>query len=130
MPTAMTGARWFSGMRDWAPLVAVASTLSFQTPTLTPPAAVADVGAWDAALVRRAAALIATPAQWDRAATGTCTPHATRLSLQCAIATAADAAGAGQPAVSDCRFRGGPAGQWEGSCGPLFDEDSIFLVRR
>src|SRR5579864_2899907 len=94
-----------------------------QAPAPKPPAAAADVGVWDAAIVRRAAALIPTPAEWDRAATGVCRAHATRLSLQCALERAADEAGTGQPAISACRFQGSSSG-WVGSCGPLFDEAS------
>jgi len=122
--------RWTSGLLERPTLLAVASTLFLQVPAPKPPTAAADVGPWDAAIVRRAAALIATPEQWDRAATGDCPAHATRFGLQCALQEAGDAAGDGQPAISDCRFRSRSSGQWEGSCGPLFDEDSIFLVSR
>jgi hypothetical protein len=89
----------------------------------------ADVGAWDAAIVRRAAALIPTPAQWDRASTGDCPAHAASLSLMCALQQAADEVAANQPTISDCRFHA-TSGRWEGSCGPLFDEASIFSVTR
>ena len=108
-----------------------------QTPTPKPPAIAADVGVWDAAIVRRAAAIIPTPAEWDRAATGECRAHATRLSLQCALEQAADEAGTGQPAISSCRFQRSsssfrgplqPGDRWAGSCGPLFDEISIFSM--
>ena len=121
---------WTSGLIDRATLLALAASLFLQTPTPQPPTAAVDVGSWDAALVRRAAALIATPTQWDRSATGDCAGHATRFSLQCALQEAADASAAGQPDVSDCRFHSGPSGPWEGSCGHLFDENSIFLVNR
>jgi hypothetical protein len=126
----MTQHHWTSGLLDRVAWLALAGTLFVQTPAPKPPTAVADVGAFDAAIVRRAAALIATPEQWDRAATSDCTAHAKRFSLQCALQTAADEAGAGQPAISDCRFHSSASGQWEGSCGPLFDEDSIFFVNR
>jgi hypothetical protein len=124
----MTQEGWRSDLLARAPLLAMIGTLFLQAPTPKPPTAVADVGPFDVAIVRRAAALIATPAQWDRAATGDCPARATRFSLQCALQEAADAAGDGQPAISDCQFRGSSSGQWEGGCGPLFDEDSIFLV--
>jgi len=93
------------------------------------PATAADVGSWDAAIVRRAAALIPTPARWDRASTGDCPAHAASVSLICALQQAADEAGANQPAISDCRFHA-VSGRWEGSCGPLFGEASIFSVTR
>jgi hypothetical protein len=126
----MTRDWWTSALFGRAPLLVIAGALSLQTPVPKPPAGVADVGQFDAELVRRAAALIPTPAQWDRAANGECRARATRFSLQCALQEAGDAAGAGQPPISDCRFRSSSSGQWEGSCGPLFDEDSIFLVSR
>jgi hypothetical protein len=97
------------------------------SPTL--PARSADVGAWDAAIVRRAAALIPAPAQWDRTSTGDCPAHAASVSLICALQQAADEAAADQPTISDCSFHARPGG-WEGSCGPLFGEASIFSVRR
>lgn len=110
-------------------LPAVAGTLLLQSGALTPPTRGADVGPFAAAIVRQAAALIPTAAAWDRNATDECPARPTRLSLPCALQEAADSAGDGQPAMSDCRFH--PlSGGWEGSCGPLFDEDSIFSVTR
>jgi len=126
----MTRDAWRPGLLDGATVLAIAGSLLLQAPRPKPPAAVADIGAFDAAIVRRAAALIATPAQWDRAATGDCPARATRFSLQCALQEAADSAGEGQPAISDCQFHRASSGRWEGSCGPLFDEDSIFQVTR
>ena len=124
----MTRDWWTSALFGRAPLLAIAGMLFLQIPAPKPPAAVAEVGTFDAEIVRRAAALIPTPAQWDRAGTAACRARATQFSLQCALQVATDAAGAGQPEISDCQFRSGSSGQWEGSCGPLFDEDSIFLV--
>jgi len=110
----------------WPALVAA---LLAQAASPKLPATAADVGPWDAGIVQRAAALIPAPAQWDRASTGDCPTHATSVSLICALQQASDEAGANQPAISDCRFH--PAsGGWEGSCGPLFDEASIFSVKR
>jgi hypothetical protein len=110
----------------WPALVAA---LLAQAASPKLPATAADVGPWDAGIVQRAAALIPAPAQWDRASTGDCPAHATSVSLICALQQASDEAGANQPAISDCRFH--PAsGGWEGSCGPLFDEASIFSVKR
>jgi hypothetical protein len=94
-----------------------------------PPTKAADVGSWDAAIVRRAAALIPTVAQWDHAASGQCAHDAARVSLPCALQQAADEAGVGQPAISDCHFQGTSA-RWEGTCGPLFDEMALFSVAR
>lgn len=109
--------------------LAFVGALLAQAASPTLPATAADVGTWDAAIVRRAAALIPAPAQWDRASTGDCPAHATSVSLLCALRQASDEAGANQPTISDCRFHPTPGG-WEGSCGSLFDEVSIFSVRR
>jgi len=108
---------------------AIVGALLGQTASPRIPLAASDVGAWDVAIVRRAAALVPTPAQWDRASTDTCPPHAAKLGLLCALQQAADEAGANQPPISDCRFHPA-AGGWEGSCGPLFDEASIFSIKR
>jgi hypothetical protein len=94
-----------------------------------PPATKASVGPWGAAVVRRAAQLIPTPAQWDKKSTGDCPARATRFSLICALQKATDDAGPKQPERSDCRFHATKDGQ-EGSCGHLFDEDPIFTLAR
>lgn len=97
--------------------------------TVGPPASKADVGPWGAAIVRRAAQLIPTPAQWDRKSTGDCPANATAFSLICALQKATDEAGINQPERSACRFHATKNGQ-EGSCGTLFDEDPIFTLAR
>lgn len=109
--------------------LALGAALMAQAPSPRFPETAADVGAWDAAIVRRAAALIASPAQWDRASTGDCPAHAASVSLICALQQAEDEAAADQPAISDCWFHAASGG-WEGSCGPLFGEASLFSVRR
>jgi hypothetical protein len=109
--------------------LALGGALLAQAASPALPATPADAGAWDAAIVRRAAALIPSPAQWDRASTGDCPAHAASVSLLCALSQAADEAAAGQPTISDCRFHPTTHG-WEGNCGPLFDEASIFSVTR
>jgi hypothetical protein len=116
-------------MGDLVIWLAVVGALLAQAASPKVPAAASEVGTWDAAIVRRAAALIPTPAQWDRASTGDCPARAASVSLICALQQAADEAGANQPPISDCRFHQ-TSGGWEGSCGPLFDEASIFSVRR
>ena len=99
------------------------------SPTTAAPTTKADVGPWAAALVRRAAQLIPTPAQWDKKSTGDCPGHAKTFSLMCALQQAVDDAGASQPEHSDCRFHATKDGQ-EGSCGVLFDENPIFTLSR
>jgi len=109
--------------------LALGAALLAQAASPALPATAADVGAWDAAIVRRAAALIPSPAQWDRASTGDCPAHAASVSLICALQQAADEVAASQPTISDCRFHP-TSGGWEGSCGPLFDEAPIVSVTR
>jgi hypothetical protein len=116
-------------MADLVIWLAVGGALIAQASSLKLPETATDVGAWDAAIVRRAAALIPAPAQWDRASTGDCPARATSVSLICALQQAVDEAGANQSLISDCRFHS-TSGGWEGSCGPLFGEASIFSVRR
>src|SRR6476660_4318434 len=82
--------------------------------TVEPPATRAGVGPWAAAIVRRAAQLIPTPAQWDRKSMGDCPAQATTFSLMCALQKAADDAGTNQPERSDCRFHATKNGQEEG----------------
>ena len=60
------------------------------SPTTAAPTTKADVGPWAAALVRRAAQLIPTPAQWDKKNTGDCPGHAKTFSLMCALQQAVD----------------------------------------
>jgi hypothetical protein len=109
--------------------LALVGALLAQAPSPKLPATAADVATWGAAIVRRAAALIPTPARWDRASTGDCPAHATSVSLICALQQASDEAGANQPTISDCRFHPTSDG-WEGSCGTLFGEASVFSVKR
>jgi hypothetical protein len=113
--------------------VLIAQASEAQTVTPPPmtkaPTAKADVGPWASAIVRRAARLIPTPAQWDKNSTGDCPAHAKTFSLMCALQQAADEVGANQPEHSDCRFHVTKEGQ-EGSCGVLFDENPIFSLVR
>src|SRR5580765_2709601 len=94
-------------------LLVASGSLVVQAGAPPPPTEAADVGSWDAAIVRRAAALIPTVAPWDHAASGQCAHDAARVSLPCALQQAADEAGVGQPAISDCHFQGTSA-RWEG----------------
>src|SRR3954469_18447344 len=82
--------------------------------TAGPPAGKAAVGPWGAAVVRRAAQLIPTPAQWDKEGTGDCPTKATTFSLLCALQKATEDSGTNQPERSDCRFHATKNGQ-EGS---------------
>lgn len=109
--------------------LALVGALLVQEVPAKPPATEADVGAWDAAIVRRAAGLIPTLTQWDRSSTGECPAHAASVSLFCALQQAADEAGANQPAISDCRFHP-TSGGWKGNCGPLLGDAPIFSVTR
>ena len=108
------------------------------TLSVPPPTTKAEVGRWDAELVQRAARILASPGQWNRADTGTCPAAAKTFSIPCALQGAVeesagvqrDHAGTNQPpAASDCRFHAAGDGQ-EGSCGPLFDEVPVFTISR
>jgi hypothetical protein len=108
----------------------------------SPPTTKAAVGPWDAGIVQRAAEVLASPALWNRADTGTCPSGAKTFSISCALQEAVEEAaglrragnrptgGIGQPSArSDCRLQAAAKGQ-EGSCGPLFDEVPIFTISR
>ena len=113
-----------------------------QTRPASPPATKAAVGSWDAGIVQRAATLVASPAQWNRADTGSCPAAARTFSISCALQAAVEEAAGPRadsqdrattrnqpPARSDCRLHAAEKGQ-EGSCGPLFDEVPIFTISR
>ena len=100
----------------------------------------AAVAEWDAAIVRRAAAMIGSPGQWNRSDSGKCPSDAKTVSLRCALQRSVDAAGGranetsisrrGSAApLSDCWFAE-VAGREEGNCGPFFDESTVFSVAR
>jgi hypothetical protein len=103
-----------------------------------PPTSRAAVGPWDATIVEHAAAMLASPSQWNKAGTADCPVNAKATSLLCALQTAVeDAAGvvrtptpptaAASSAFTDCRFHADGGGQ-EGSCGSLFDEVPILTI--
>jgi hypothetical protein len=105
------------------------------------PRTVAAIGDWDAAIVRRAAALIASPTQWSRSDTSACRPDASAVSIRCALeraiaeAAAQSAANPATPAASspalpvDCQLTN-IRGRAEGTCGVLFDEPTVFAIAR
>jgi hypothetical protein len=103
------------------------------------PRTTADIAEWDAAIVRRAAAMIGSAAQWNRTDADPCTREAKTVSLRCALQISVDAAAGpaqgsvamsarGTPApLSDCRLAV-VGRQAEGNCGPFFDEATVFSV--
>lgn len=121
------------GSRTLLPGLAFAAAVSFapQAPLAAPawPSAPVEAGPYSAAIVKRAAAFIATPAQWNRADTGDCAgaSKAKTLSITCALQLALDTAATNQPAHSDCRFHPAGNGQ-EGTCGAFYDEAPIFTI--
>jgi hypothetical protein len=97
-----------------------------------------EVAEWDAKVVDRAMALLATPAQWSHADPGDCPAHAQTFSIICALQQATDdaahstapRAAAGSPVQpATCVFRTA-VDHREGSCGLLFDELPIFNLKR
>jgi hypothetical protein len=104
----------------------------------TPPQNKTEVAEWDAKIVDRAMALLATPAQWSHADPGDCPAHAQTFSIICALQQATDDAAhstASRAAASSpvqratCVFRAAEDHR-EGSCGLLFDELPIFNLKR
>jgi hypothetical protein len=112
-----------------------------QSPGAFPPPAPTTktaVGPWDAAIVEHAAAMLASPSQWNKADTDDCPVNAKTTSLRCALQVAVEeAAGvhraasppaaAAASAFTDCRFHAAGDGQ-EGTCGSLFDEVPVFTI--
>jgi len=113
--------------------LAGAQTLAGSTP-LALPNREASIGEWDVAIVRRAAAMIASPPQWDRLDKGSCIRDAKTVSLRCALQRAVDEAAvstAPRPSSTrvDCRMTN-VNGRSEGNCGPFFDEATVFSIAR
>jgi len=104
------------------------------------PRSQAAIGEWNAAIVRRAAAMIASPAQWNRSDKGRCNSDAKTISVRCALQSAIDGAAgrtatkssvslSSSAAVQDCRLTN-VAGRAEGNCGLFFDESTVFSIAR
>jgi hypothetical protein len=102
-------------------------------PSVSLPRTEAAISAWDLAIVLRAEALIASPAQWNRSDKGDCRADAKTFSLRCALEHATDEAAGRVTGQSsklvrlDCRMANAN-GRSEGSCGPLFDESTVFSI--
>jgi hypothetical protein len=62
-----------------------------------PPTTKAAVGQWDAAIVHRAAAILESPAQWNRTDTDKCPADAHTFSISCALEAAVDEAAGLRP---------------------------------
>jgi hypothetical protein len=105
----------------------IAPALALLAATL--PASVADINAWDVAIVRRAEIILASPAAWNHSDNGKCPATAATFSIDCALQKAIDEALGPESVWSDCAIRDGGNG-WEGSCGRLFDEASVFAIAR
>ena len=103
-----------------------------------PPMTKEAVGRWDAGLVERAAKILASPEQWNRADTRKCLADAKTFSIFCALEKSVeDSAGVmtGQPTNNHaatrtaCKLHASADGQ-EGSCGAMFDEVPVFTISR
>lgn len=103
-----------------------------------PPTTLAAAREWSAAIARRAAELLSTPAAWDRRdTTGACPDTAKAFGILCALQRASDEAmrasrDRAQSAASgrvECAFRRAQTYE-EGSCGAILDELPVFLVEK
>ncbi len=120
---------------------AAAAQAGTSNPASHLPTTIAAVGAWDAAIVHHAAALIGSRAQWNRIDTTECVRDAKTFSVRCALERASDDAmgrGAPQQAAAakmatapraDCRLIT-VHDHAEGSCGPFLDEATVFSIAR
>jgi hypothetical protein len=120
-------------------LACSASPACAQRPAASAPptAAEAIFRARDVAIARRAAELIASPAQWNRSDAAGCDAKAMTFSVRCALQVASDEATAAHSSAPkgphasspSCQFQ--PAGGYtESNCGEFFDEESIFAAER
>ena len=102
--------------------------------TLALPSSRSAIVAYDVEMVKRLAALLSSPARWNRADNGQCPSTATSFSILCGMQYVLDSAAAQQrvgngkgPAVCHWTHKGNRA---EGSCGWLFDELPVFTLAR
>lgn len=123
-------------------LVGYGSLLHGQAAKTPAPATKAGVGAFDVGIVKRAEALMPSPAQWNRTDTGRCPRADTTYTVRCALERAVkEAAGlpwkGGPPSAStatvppklDCSMDVS-AEHPGGSCGTLWDELPVFILSR
>ena len=103
----------------------IAGTLAVLALSL--PAKVADINAWEAGVVRRAEVILSSSAAWNRTDNGKCPATATQFSINCALQKAIDEALGPASNRSDCVMRN-TGERWEGSCGRLFDEATVFTI--
>ena len=123
------------------PAAGLTGAQTTRAPATALPRTEAAIGAWDAAIVRRAAAMLTSAEKWNRSDAGPCTPEVKTVSVRCAlqrsIAIATVGGGTGEP-VPASRGRAQPSnclltsveGHDEGSCGLFFDEATVFSVSR
>ena len=125
-----------------ASIFGAASTTSGQTAAksaaLDLPRTEAAIAEWDAAIVRRAAAMIPSVAQWNRSDASPCTSDAKSISLRCALERAVDGmvseratrrSTVTQPPLVQCQLST-VKDRAEGSCGSFFDEATVFSIAR
>lgn len=109
--------------------------VSAASPSVRLPQREATIGEWDAAIVRRAAALIGSPQKWNRSDKGSCRAEAKTFSIRCALESATEEASGRTMARAstathvDCRLTT-VGGRAEGNCGQLFEESTVFSIAR
>jgi hypothetical protein len=123
------------------PATGLTGAQTTRAPVTALPRTEAAIGAWDAAIVRGAAAMLGSAGQWNRSDASPCTPDAKTVSVRCALqrsiavatgrAAAGDSApaGSGRAQPSNCQLAN-VEGRGEGGCGLFFDEATVFSVSR
>ena len=113
-----------------------------QVPKTAAPATKAAVGPFDVTIVKRAEALLTSPARWNRNDSGSCPRADTTYSVRCALRRAiVEAAGLSwrpAPAVAQASSSAAQvecamdvsADHRGGSCGTLWDELPVFTLSR
>jgi hypothetical protein len=122
--------------RSLALLVLLSGNARSQVSPKHGPSSVADIPAINAAIARRAAALISSPRVWTRDDGADCRANATSFGLRCALQRAADEATENSAALDPRRDEtsrplAACTVRREGSCGPLFgDLPVLFAVEK
>jgi hypothetical protein len=114
-------------------LVLLSGNAWSQPSPTTAPSRIADIPVFDAAVARRAAALISSPRVWTRDDGADCRVGATSFGLRCALQRATEEAAQESTALAPRRDEtsrplAACTVRREGSCGPLFDDFPVLFA--